>query len=162
MVKRKTMYTGITLALIMSLFMVATNLCAGDAVKKITLSELSALLESNRGKVVVVALWVTWCPPCRKEIPGFINLYNKYKDKGVEIIGIAFDENGESVVPPFITKTGINYPVYLEGKDVARSYDLRAYPTTVVYDKSGKMANKHEGYVSEEDFDKEISALLNK
>ena len=160
--KQKTIYTIITLALIISLFMAAAPLRAGDAVKKITFSELSALLESNRGKVVVVALWATWCPPCRKEIPGFINLYNKYKDKGVEIIGIAFDENGESAVPPFITKTGINYPVYLEGKNVAQAYDLRAYPTTVIYDKNGKLVNKHVGYASEEDFDKEISSLLNK
>lgn len=162
MAKQKTTYTVIALALIISLFMAAAPLRAGDTVKKITLSELNALLESNRGKVVVVDLWATWCPPCRKEIPGFINLYSKYKDKGVEIIGIAFDENGEEALPPFIKKMGINYPVYLEGKDVARSYDLRAYPTTVVYDKSGKIANKHVGYASEEEFDKEISALLNK
>lgn len=162
MAKRKTTYTVITLTLIISLFMASAQLFAGDAVKKITLSELSALLESNRGKVVVVALWATWCPPCRKEIPGFINLYNKYKDKGVEIIGIAFDENGESAVPPFITKMGINYPVYLEGKNVAQAYDLRAYPTTVIYDKNGKMVNKHVGYASEDDFDKEISSLLSK
>lgn len=162
MAKQKTTCTIITLALIMSLFMATVPLYAGDAVKKITLSELSALLESNRGKVVVVDLWATWCPPCKKEIPGFINLYSKYKDKGVEIIGIAFDENGEVVLPPFIKTMGINYPVYLEGKDVAKSYELRAFPTTLIYDKSGKIAYKHVGYASEEDFDKEISALLNK
>lgn len=162
MAKQKTTCTIITLALIMSLFMATVPLYAGDAVKKITLSELSALLESNRGKVVVVDLWATWCPPCKKEIPGFINLYSKYKDKGVEIIGIAFDENGEVALPPFIKTMGINYPVYLEGKDVAKSYELRAFPTTLIYDKSGKIAYKHVGYASEEDFDKEISALLNK
>ena len=160
MTKRKITYAGVTLTLIMSLFMAAVNLYAGDAVKKITFSELSALLESNRGKVVIVNLWATWCPPCRKEIPGFINLYNKYKDKGVEIIGIAFDENGEASVPPFIKNMGINYPVYLEGKNVAQSYDLHAYPTTVIYDKNGKIVNKHVGYISEKEFDDEISALL--
>ena len=94
----------------MSLYLAVTNLYAGDTVKKITLSELSALLESNRGKVLVVALWATWCPPCRKEIPGFINLYNKYKDKGVEIIGIAFDENGEEALPPFIKRWALIIP----------------------------------------------------
>ena len=48
---------------------------------------------------MILDLWATWCPPCRKEIPGFVNLYKKYKDKGLEIIGVAFDENGQEVVP---------------------------------------------------------------
>ena len=47
---------------------------AGDAVKQIKLAELNTLLESSKGKVVILDLWATWCPPCRKEIPGFINL----------------------------------------------------------------------------------------
>lgn len=136
--------------------------CAGDSVNKIKLGELNALLESNKGKVVIVDLWATWCPPCRKEIPGFINLYNKYKANGVEIIGIAFDENGLEVVPPFIKKMGINYPVYLDGGDIAEAHGLQAYPTTIVYGKDGKVANKHIGYVSEKDFDDEISVLLKK
>ncbi len=136
--------------------------CAGETVKKISLAEFNTLLESNKGKVVVVDLWATWCPPCRKEIPGFINLYNKHKGNGVEIIGIAFDENGLEAVPPFIKKMGINYPVYLGGPDIAESYDLQAYPTTILYGKNGKMANKHIGYVSEKEFDDEIGILLKK
>ena len=135
---------------------------AGDSVNNIKLVELNALLEGNKGKVVVVDLWATWCPPCRKEIPGFINLYNKYKGNGVEIIGIAFDEKGSEVVPSFIKKMGINYPVYLGGDDIAEAHDLRAYPTTIIYAKNGKVANKHIGYVSEKEFDDEISVLLKK
>ena len=133
---------------------------AGDTVNNIKLSELNAFLKNSKGKVVIVDLWATWCPPCRKEIPGFINLYNKYNGKGVEIIGIAFDENGLETVPPFIKKMGINYPVYLDGGDIAQAYDLMAYPTTIVYGKDGTIANKHIGYVSEKEFDDEISELL--
>lgn len=136
--------------------------CAAETIKKISLAEFNTLLESKKGKVVVVDLWATWCPPCRKEIPGFINLYNKHKGNGVEIIGIAFDENGQEAVPPFIKKMGINYPVYLGGPDIAESYDLQAYPTTIMYGKNGKMANKHVGYVSEKEFDDEIGILLKK
>lgn len=57
---------------------------------------------------------------------------------------------------------GINYPVYLGGPDIAESYDLQAYPTTIMYGKNGKMANKHVGYVSEKEFDDEIGILLKK
>lgn len=129
-------------------------------VKKIKLAELNTLLASNKGKVLILDLWATWCPPCKKEIPGFIRLYNKFKDRGLEIIGISFDENGEKVVPLFIKKMGMNYPVYLDGGDIGPAFDLEAYPTTIIYDKEGKIASRHMGYVSEEEFENQISKLL--
>src|SRR3990172_769253 len=155
-------YLSFTVLFTLTLFLFLANSHAGDSIKKITASELEAVLGNNKGKVVIVDLWATWCPPCRKEIPGFINLYNKYKGNGVEIIGIAFDENGVEVVPPFIKKMGINYSVYLDGGDIAQVYDLQAYPTTIIYGKDGKEANKHIGFVSEKEFDDEIGKLLKK
>ncbi|MBM2835329.1 MAG: tlpA [Candidatus Brocadiaceae bacterium] len=151
-----------TLLFTLTLLTFSTNSHAGDSTKKITFSELKTVLENNKGKVVILDLWATWCPPCRKEIPGFINLYNKYRGNGVEIIGIAFDENGIEVVPPFIKKMGINYSVYLDGGDIAEAYDLQAYPTTIIYGKDGKVVNKHIGFVSEKEFDDEIGELLKK
>jgi thiol-disulfide isomerase/thioredoxin len=160
--KKIFLYTcfGFLLAVVFLIVPVVSH--AGDSVSKIKLEELSALLERNKGKVVILNLWATWCPPCRKEIPGFINLYNKHKGSGLEIIGIAFDENGAEVVPSFIKKMGINYPVYLGGGDIAEAHDLQAYPTTIVYGKNGKVSNKHIGFVSEKEFDDEISILLKK
>ncbi|MDE1889034.1 MAG: TlpA family protein disulfide reductase [Planctomycetota bacterium] len=145
-----------------SLIIAPTISFAGDAVKKIKFTELNTLLESSKGKVVILDLWATWCPPCRKEIPGFVNLYKKYKDKGLEIIGVAFDENGQEAVPPFMKAMSINYQVYLDGGDIAQKYDLQAYPTTIVYGKDGKVASKHVGYVSEKEFENELSNLLKK
>src|SRR3989338_7680132 len=155
-------YVCLAFLLTLILFTFLTNSHAGDSIRKVKLAELNTILESNKGKVVILDLWATWCPPCRKEIPGFINLYKKYKDKGLEIIGIAFDENGPEVVPPFMKKMGMNYPVYLDGGDIAKKYDLQAYPTTIVYGKDGKVASKHVGYVSEKEFEDELSNLLKK
>jgi thiol-disulfide isomerase/thioredoxin len=153
-------YVCLAFLFTLTLFTFSTNSHAGDSIKKITLSELKTVLENNKGKVVILDLWATWCSPCRKEIPGFINLYNKYRGTGVEIIGIAFDENGVEVVPPFIKKMGIHYPVYLDGGDIAQVYDLQAYPTTIIYGKDGKESNRHIGFVSEKEFDDEIGELL--
>jgi len=133
-----------------------------DSIRKITQKELNAIIQSNKGKVVIVDLWATWCPPCVKEIPGFISLYKKYEDHELEIIGIAFDEKGSKTVPPFVSKMGINYPVYLAGKGIDSTYNLRAFPTTIIYDKAGNLTSRHVGYLPKKTFDNEISELIKK
>lgn len=129
-------------------------------IPKVTASELKKKIYEYRDKVVIVDFWATWCPPCKEEIPGFINLYKKYKDKGVEILGIAMDIEGSDTVKPFAKRIGINYPLYIGGYDINQEYEIAGIPTTLIFNKEGKLEVKHVGYASEEEFEDEILGLL--
>ena len=114
----------------------------------------------NRGKVLVVNYWATWCPPCRFETPGLVNVANEFKDRGVEMVGVTMDED-LGVVPPFVEKYGLKYPILLPGLDPNLSPDETALPTTFLYDKSGRLAKKYTGIVLESTLRSDIELLLN-
>jgi thiol-disulfide isomerase/thioredoxin len=119
-------------------------------------------LSDFKGKVIILDFWATWCPPCRAEIPGFIELYKKYKDKGVEIIGISLDEGGVRDVLPFMKEFGINYTILIGNYKVTQDYGgIRGIPTTFVIDKKGNIRAKYVGYRPKEVFERDIIMLLN-
>lgn len=137
--------------------------CVATKVRQIELSELNEILESNKGKVVLVDFFTTWCGPCKREIPGFVNLYEEYKDKGLEIIGISYDGNGLKVLPGFIEKYKIDYPIYMVTQSIQDKYKIPGFPTTIIYDKNGdQVGEPHVGFRKESFFDEEIKKLLNK
>ena len=113
----------------------------------------------QRGKVVVVNYWATWCPPCRVETPGLVNLANEYKSRGVEVGGVAMDED-LAAVPPFVEKYQIKYPILTPGNDPNLSPDGMALPRTFLYDKNGRLAKKYTGMVLESTFKSDVDALL--
>jgi cytochrome c biogenesis protein CcmG/thiol:disulfide interchange protein DsbE len=122
--------------------------------KVIELSKLS-------GKVVLVNFWATWCPPCRAEIPDFIEVYNTYKTKGFEIVGIALDEDGWSKVAPYIEKAKMNYPVVLGTAKVVQQYGgIEAIPTTFIVDRKGYIMASQVGLVSKELLEQKLKSLL--
>ena len=119
------------------------------------------LYEHIKGKVVIIDFWDTWCPPCRAEIPHFIEIYSEYEDKGVLIIGIAFAREGIERVKSFCKDYGINYPVLIGEKKVVESYGgINAIPTTFIINKKGEIVEKVIGYRDKEFFEEKIEELL--
>ena len=106
-----------------------------------TLTELSGktwTLKEQRGKVVVVNFWATWCPPCRKEMPDLETLYKQFKDQGLVILAISDEDAGK--VGPFIAEQKVTYPILLDpGRKVNELFQIEGIPKTFVYDRSGKL-----------------------
>ncbi len=103
-------------------------------------------LSDYKGKVVVLNFWATWCPPCRKEIPGFIELQNQYGTKGLQFLGVALDEEGLSKVKPYVDKNPISYPILIgDPKGVARYGEMGAIPVTFIIDKKGVIRQNYVG-----------------
>lgn len=127
-------------------------------------------LASLKGKVVVVNFWATWCDPCRVEIPWMIDFQQKYESRGFTMLGIAMDDEGKSVVGPFVATTlfdvggkqmTMNYPIMLGNDDVASKFGgLIGLPMTVVISRDGKIVKRFIGLASHDVLDQQIQALL--
>jgi peroxiredoxin len=106
-----------------------------------TLTELGGktwTLKEQRGKVVVLNFWATWCPPCRKEMPDLEKLYQQFKDQGLVILAISDEDAGK--VRPFIAAQKVNYPILLDpGRKVNELFQIEGIPKTFVYDRNGKL-----------------------
>ena len=121
-------------------------------------------LSDYRGKVLFLNFWATWCPPCRAEIPDFVEAYAEQKANGLEILGISVDTAGKSAVSAFVEKYKINYPVVLETREntskMIENYQPGQFiPTTFVIDKTGRIRHKQVGAVDKETLLKYFSQL---
>lgn len=122
-------------------------------------SQLS--LSDLKGKVAIVDVWDTWCPPCKAEIPHFIELYDQYKDKGLVIVGLAGARYGKEAVEQFIKDYNINYVNGLFNEDFNAKYGpIRSIPTTFVFDQKGNVYKSYLGYRDKSVFEADIRALL--
>jgi peroxiredoxin len=94
-------------------------------------------LSEQRGKVVLVNFWATWCPPCLEEMPAMERLWRRHKDAGFVLVAISLDTDPKKV-PPFVSARRFSFPVGLDPKmAVAEKYGVRALPSSFVLDRDG-------------------------
>lgn len=118
-------------------------------------------LSDHKGKVVFLNFWATWCPPCRAEIPYFIDLVEKYGDDGFEVVGIALDPRDFSKVQTFVDQQGINYTILYDTKNVQGMYGgIQSIPTTFVINRDGKVVEQIVGSRPKNVFESTIKKWL--
>ncbi len=119
-------------------------------------------LGEQRGQVVLVNFWASWCGPCRQEMPQLNRLYDKYRSAGLVMLGVNIDDDAR-VGAATAQRWGVRFPVLLdEQKAVTRLYDLGSMPATVLIDRDGRVRYLHRGWRdgADELYERQIRELV--
>jgi cytochrome c biogenesis protein CcmG, thiol:disulfide interchange protein DsbE len=137
---------------------------AGKPAPSFTVNSLSgsdAGLDNYRGRIVVMNLWASWCPPCRAEMPDLQRLYVAYRSRNVVVIGVDQGESAQQV-SAFVRSLDIHYPILLDQQQqYGRVYAALGLPTTIVIDRRGTVVRGFDGPLSFAQMVSAISPLLN-
>src|SRR5271168_162221 len=152
---------------------VPNGAASGTPAPEVTLKDINdqdITLAQLKGKVVLINFWATWCAPCREEIPWLIDLQQKYSAKGFTVLGVAMDEEGKSVVAPWVAKERfdvngqklpMSYPIVIGSDAAAEKFGgLFGYPTSILISRDGKQIKRITGIISKDEIAKEIESQL--
>src|SRR6266702_629463 len=115
-----------------------------------------------QGKVVLIDIWATWCQPCKKEMPGYQKLLDRYGSRGFAVVGLKSNIMMDTEDPiRFAKEIGVQYPLAVASVDVVRKFGgIEGLPTTMVYDRQGILRKKVIGFDYLENFEAVLKPLL--
>jgi thiol-disulfide isomerase/thioredoxin len=115
-----------------------------------------------RGKVVLIDFWATWCQPCKKEMPGYQKLLDRYSSRGFAVVGFKFDTMMDMEDPAlFAKKIGVRYPLAVAADDLKQKFGgIEGLPTTMLYDREGILRKKVIGFEYTSGIESELKPLL--
>jgi thiol-disulfide isomerase/thioredoxin len=128
-----------------------------------TLKDLSGKevsLSDYKNKIVLLNFWATWCPPCINEMPDLERIYQNYKDKDVQLLGMTVSSK-LSQIPKLVKSTGVTYPILVNADDVVADYGgFNSIPQTFIIDQDGNIVKQITGGRDYDGFEREIKPLL--
>jgi thiol-disulfide isomerase/thioredoxin len=117
-------------------------------------------LENERGKVVLINFWATWCPPCRQETPDLVRTAEQYASRGLAVVGVSMDEGEADVIHRFVRDYRVPYTIVRPTAGQPIPFSVQALPTSFLLDRRGRIAKTYVGAVSEAVLKTDIDALL--
>ncbi|MBS1982944.1 MAG: redoxin domain-containing protein [Bdellovibrionales bacterium] len=119
-------------------------------------------LSSLKGKVVLLNFWATWCGPCKKEIPWFVEFQKQHQAKGLVVLGVSADDDVKEV-QDFLKSVTVNYPIVMGTEATMKQYGgVESLPTSFLIDRQGRVAGVHTGLVERAEYVRDLEALLGK
>lgn len=116
-------------------------------------------LSDYKGRVVLLNFWATWCHGCVLEIPWFIEFQERYKEKGLAVIGVSIDDSWKPV-KMFVEEKKVNYPIVIDNEGVRSLYGLNSMPMTFLISRSGEIAASYVGVVDKGASESQLRTLL--
>lgn len=143
----------------------AQALPIGQAAPDFTLKNLAGKnlnLAEQRGNIILINFWASWCGPCRKEMPVLQKLQDKYQDLGVQVWGINVEQENQAG-KDFLADLSLSFPIFFDPTNtLSKTYQVEAMPTTVIIDRDGHVRYVYKGYKEgyEKKYAKAIKTLI--
>ncbi|PKG82579.1 TlpA family protein disulfide reductase [Colwellia sp. 75C3] len=144
--------TLLTKSLLASFFFIATSVNAleiGQPAPDFTLKSMAGTnlkLTEQRGKIIVINFWASWCGPCRKEMPVLQKFYDKYQELGVSVWGVNVEQENQAG-RDFLADLNLSFPILFDASNtISAMYQVEAMPTTIIVDRDGLVRYAFKGY----------------